>query len=124
MQRILATATTLLAATGLAVSAHAFSAPPAQPQAQSPVVKVSDGHYSCGWFAITVCSKSYSGAQKGANRYGGYVIDTDDIDGFRGGWQCAVMGPSSKSKARSRRNQAKRNGASSAYIKRGCGVNL
>lgn len=125
MRRLITTAAVLACSAGLAVSAHAFSAPPAAPSAQSPVINVSDGHYSCEWFTIMTCSKSYNGAKKGANKYGGYVIDTDDIERFRGGYYCSVKGPyASKRKARQKRNHARAKGARSAYIKKGCGVNL
>lgn len=125
MKRLVTTAAALALATGFAVAAHAFSAPPVAPSTQSPIIQVSDGHYSCEWFTITTCSKSHKSAQQGANRYGGYVIDTDDIERFRGGFFCSVKGPwASKKTARNQRNVARKKGAKTAYIKKGCGVNL
>ncbi len=121
MKRIITTAAALAVMAGLTVSAHAFSTPPAPHSAQSPITKISDGAYYCDWFAIFTCSRSRGGAQAGANKYGGYVIDTDEIDGFSKGWYCSVKGPSSKSKARQNVKRAKRKGASSAYHKKGCG---
>lgn len=80
---------------------------------------VSDGG-DCGWFAISVCTRGTGGARRAANRYGGRVIDTGDVGGFRPGWYCAVVGPTDKRSARGVKNDMRFAGARSAYIKQGC----
>lgn len=91
----------------------------AQERAAGLLHKVSDGG-DCGWFAISVCTRGTGGARRAANRYGGRVIDTGDVDGFRPGWYCAVVGPTDKRSARSVKNDMRYAGARSAYIKQGC----
>ncbi len=77
---------------------------------------------ACGWYAISVCSRNRSGANRAANAYGGYVIDSSSeaYPNFRPGWYCAVEGPTSKGKANRRKREMRQDGAGSAYIKNGC----
>ena len=105
----------------MTLSAEAMPVQPQPaPQNQSMIVQVSDGEY-CDWFAIINCSKKRGSAvKKAASRLGGKVIHTDDIDNFRDGWYCAVIGPSGKSQANRNRKQARNAGYKSAYIKEGC----
>ncbi|MEL6288756.1 MAG: hypothetical protein AAFQ42_09295 [Pseudomonadota bacterium] len=114
---------TVLAAAALVLSAGAATAAPlAASQIETPqshVIKVSDGEY-CDWFAIATCHRGASAAQRSANRYGLRVINTNFVDGFRGGYFCTVAGPLSKPAARTRRNALRRAGAKTAYIKEGC----
>lgn len=84
-----------------------------------PLHLASDGG-DCGWFAISVCTRGVGGARRAANRYGGRVIDTGDVGGFRPGWYCAVIGPTGKRAARAVKNDMRFAGARSAYIKQGC----
>lgn len=77
---------------------------------------------ACGWYAISVCSKSYSSAKHATYKYGGYVINTSNAKypNFRGGWYCAVRGAFSKRKARHVKRKMRHHGAYSAYIKNAC----
>lgn len=108
-------ATPLLAITLLAPAALAG---PAQP-VQHGEVQVAQ---ACGWYAISVCSKTYNEAANAADRFGGYVIDTNSSSypNFRGGWFCAVIGPKSHQAAKSTAGLLKKRGASSAYAKSAC----
>jgi hypothetical protein len=77
---------------------------------------------ACGWYAISVCTRGRGGAQRAANNYGGYVIDSSSqaYPNFRGGWFCAVEGPSNKRAANRRKREMRQEGARSAYVKNGC----
>ncbi|MEO1720576.1 MAG: hypothetical protein AAFR23_10180 [Pseudomonadota bacterium] len=87
--------------------------------AQMPAATASDG-LICDWYAISICSRSYNEAEDGANRFGGRVVRTDNIDNFRSGFWCSVVRSQSKSGARQTMSRMKRRGARSAYIKEGC----
>lgn len=102
----------ILAATGLAQSSTA--------QAHSSVYKKHA--HSCGWYAISACSKSYYSAKQAAHRFGGRVINTSNYKypNFRNGWYCAVRGPFHKSRAHRVKRKMRHHGAYSAYIKRPC----
>jgi len=79
--------------------------------------------YSCGWYAISVCSKSYYGAKKGTHHFGGRVINTSHsaYPNFRNGWYCAVRGPFyKKHRAHHVKRKMRDHGAYSAYVKRAC----
>ncbi|MBI1383528.1 MAG: hypothetical protein GC150_01260 [Rhizobiales bacterium] len=120
--RLKAMAFAILAATtmtaGVATVEAAVRPLQLAPVAQS-LVPVSDNG-NCSWFAITVCSRNWQGAQTGVDNYGGEVIDTNDVDGFRPGWFCAVYRGYDKADAEDFENQARRRGATTAYVKHGC----
>jgi len=91
------------------------------PKIGAPAAKASvQLAQACGWYAISVCSRSPRGARRGARRYGGYVVLTDRIANFRPGWYCSVMGPSNKRQARRMMWRMQDDGARTAYIKYGC----
>ena len=75
---------------------------------------------ACGWYAISSCSRSYDGAQEGAEQYGGYVINTDDFRDFAGGYYCSVIGPKNKEAASITAERMRDRGAYDAYIKHSC----
>ncbi|MBI1384804.1 MAG: hypothetical protein GC150_07840 [Rhizobiales bacterium] len=104
------------AAGAASVSEGTATTPSSQPAGSYQVA------YACGWYAISVCSKGYNSAQKGANRYGGYVIHTShpDYPNFRNGWYCAVVGPTSKSAAQGTARYMRSIGAHTAYAKNAC----
>jgi hypothetical protein len=105
-----------IGAIALALSAAGASA---QSSGSDNLVRVSDGG-DCGWYAISVCTRSRRGARRGASDFGGRVVDTGNVDGFRPGYYCAVMGPSNRRRAENRMWRMQDAGASSAYIKQGC----
>lgn len=77
---------------------------------------------ACGWYAISVCSRSRGAARRAANTHGGYVIDSgsDEFPNFRPGWWCAVNGPMSRRRALRRADDMRYEGARSAYAKSAC----
>ncbi|MEO1695475.1 MAG: hypothetical protein AAFR55_09580 [Pseudomonadota bacterium] len=87
--------------------------------ATSGTAAASDGPV-CNWYAINTCSRSRNEAVRGANRYGGLVIRTDNVDGFRAGFWCAVVRSETKTGARRMARTMRRKGSSTAYIKEGC----
>ncbi len=113
-------------AAGLALAASLSAFGPAAAQSSSSAASDAKGSFqvaqACGWYAISVCSRKYGPAQRAANRYGGYVVDTSSgaYPNFRGGWYCAVVGPKNRSAAKSTAALMRRRGASSAYVKNGC----
>ncbi|MEO0800163.1 MAG: hypothetical protein AAFY53_13290 [Pseudomonadota bacterium] len=82
--------------------------------------QASDG-LVCQWFAIGVCAKTRAAAVRGARRFGGYVIRTDNIDNFRSGFFCSVVQRNTRGAAFAARNRMRNRGARSAYVKEGCG---
>ena len=75
---------------------------------------------ACGWYAISVCSTNYADAQRGADLYGGYVVNTDNYENFAGGYFCSVVGPKTKPAARVTARRMRERGADTAYIKYTC----
>jgi hypothetical protein len=75
---------------------------------------------ACGWYAISVCSRNYQGAEIASERYGGRVVDTDDFENFAGGYFCAVVGPKTKEAAEITAYRMRSRGAYDAYIKHSC----
>jgi hypothetical protein len=64
---------------------------------------------ACGYYAVFQCAK------RGALSGPGYTIATSNVDGFRPGFLCKVLGPfntQSKAKAAGR--------AGKSYVKYGC----
>lgn len=80
----------------------------------------ADFAQACGWYAISVCSRSYQAAERGARSYGGQVVNTDDFENFAGGYFCAVVGPKTKSAAEVTALRMRSRGAYTAYIKHSC----
>jgi len=119
MRKLLSTIAIVAGVTGIAGGAQAFSGPASVEAPDSNVVLASHG--SCGWYAITVCTRGWSGAKRATYKYGGYVVNTSHISGFRNGWKCAVKGPTSKWRAKKLARKARHHGAYSAYVKHGCG---
>ncbi|MGB0843932.1 MAG: hypothetical protein ACPGVN_04230, partial [Alphaproteobacteria bacterium] len=80
------------------------------------------GGPTCGWFALTVCSRQKREANKASNRYGGYTIFTQRarFPNFSAGYYCSVQGPTTKTLANRAKNRARSLGAGSAYIKNSC----
>lgn len=108
-------AASAVAATALVASAFVTSAQPTDTDGAFELAQ-----QDCGWYAISVCSQRGGVARRGVDRYGGYVVDTNDVANFRPGFFCAVVGPTSKRRAEERMFEMQDAGASSAYIKRGC----
>lgn len=117
-----------IALTALFIIGSALSASAASTSAsESPrAPTAAPGSYqvaqACGWYAISVCSRRFGGAQRGANRYGGYVINSSSAayPNFRPGWFCSVRGPTSRGQARRFRNVMRSLGARTAYVKNAC----
>ena len=74
---------------------------------------------ACGWYAIGGCTRQSSGYPN--NPMGWYIVNTNNVSGFRRGYYCIASGPQTKRGAqRDRRILRQQWGVSSAYIKRGC----
>ena len=112
-------------ALALAVSATAHAAPARPTDAStiaSPNAWVHRVQNACGWYVILRCQKEYRVVQRAATRFGGYVIDTNNPDypNFRGGWQCAVIGPKTRRAAWATVRQIRRTTGLRTYAKSAC----
>jgi hypothetical protein len=108
----------------IATSAFALEASDRPAAGSAPV---ADGTFqvaqACGWYAIFICSRSRGEAQRWANRYTGYVINTNSrqYPNFAAGWFCAVQGPMGHTAAVATAARWRRSGASpTAYAKNAC----